>query len=298
MTDTATRPAPATPATSSRHGALMALAAMLSVQVGVALAVDLSHDVGALGAAWLRLVWAGPIMLLVLRPRLRGLSGEAWRACVTFGVVIAGITMLFMAALTRLPMGTASALEFLGPLGVAVVRGRGPARAWALVAALGVLLLTRPWAGDVDLVGVGLALAAACCWAAYIILSQRVGDLVGGVTGLAIALPVAGLVSTLVAAPSTVEHLTWQLAVVGIGLALLVPVVPFALEMLALRRLTTAAFGTLMSVEPAIAVVIGLVVLHQVPHPLAVVGVACVVAAGIGAERYGAREMPPASTGA
>ncbi len=229
---------------------------------------------------------------MLVRPKVRQMSRQTLLACVVLGVVTAGITMLFMAAVARLPLGTASALEFLGPLGVAVARGRGRARAWALLAAAGVLLLTEPWHGDVDLVGVGFALGAAACWAAYILLTQRVGDELAGLRGLAVSLPVAGLVATCVAGPQTIGRLDLELVLIGIGLAVLLPVVPFSLELLALRRLTTAAFGTLMSLEPAIALVIGLLVLHQVPNLWPVVGVAFVVAAGVGAERTGARVHP------
>jgi inner membrane transporter RhtA len=105
-------------------------------------------------------------------------------------------------------------------------------------------------------------------------------------------MPVAGITATLIAGPSTIGSLTWELVLVGVGLALLVPVIPFALEMLALRRLSTAAFGTLMSLEPAIALVVGLVALGQVPGALPVAGLVCVVIAGIGAERSGARQVP------
>jgi inner membrane transporter RhtA len=162
-------------------------------------------------------------------------------------------------------------------------------RWWPALAAVGVLLLTRPWQGGADAVGVASALAAAVFWAAYILLTQRVGDEVSGVRGLAVSLPVAALVATVVAGPSVFGHLTAEVVLAGLGLALLLPVVPFALEMLALRRLTTAAFGTLMSLEPAIALAVGAVALHQVPNVAAVVGIAFVVAAGIGAERTGAR---------
>jgi inner membrane transporter RhtA len=190
----------------------------------------------------------------------------------------------------RLPLGTASALEFLGPLGVAVVRGKGgSAKAWAALAAVGVLLLTEPWAGTPDLAGIGFALGAAACWAAYILLTQRVGDKVSGVRGLAVAMPVAALTATVIAGPSVFGRLTWQLLLLGLGLAVLLPVIPFMLEMLALRRLTTAAFGTLMCLEPAIAVVVGLLALGQVPGPAPVIGIAFVVAAGVGAERTGSR---------
>lgn len=267
----------------------MAVASMLCVQLGLAASVGLIDDVGAGGAAWLRLFWAGVLLLVLVRPRLSTFSPAALRAGTALGVATAGVTLLFMAAVARLPLGTASALEFLGPLGVAVVRGRGTGRVWALLAAAGVLCLTQPWTGDADPVGVGFALAAACCWAAYILLTQRVGDEVAGLGGLAISMPVAALVATVVAGPGVAGDLTPQLMLLGLGLAVLLPVVPFALELLALRRLTTAAFGTLMALEPAFALAIGFLALAQVPNALSVAGVALVVAAGIGAERSGAR---------
>jgi inner membrane transporter RhtA len=160
---------------------------------------------------------------------------------------------------------------------------------WPLLAGVGVLLLTEPWRGGVDPVGVAFALAAAVCWAAYILLTQRVGDEVAGLRGLAVSMPVAALVATVVVGPSTLGRFSPDVLLVGLGLAVLLPVVPFSLELLALRRLTAAAFGTLMSLEPAIALVVGLVALHQVPGVVPVAGVAFVVAAGIGAERTGAR---------
>jgi inner membrane transporter RhtA len=275
---------------SARAGASLAVASMLCVQLGLAVSVGLFDEIGPGGAAFLRLAWAGVLLLVLVRPRFSGFSRSALLACVALGVVTAGMTMLFMAAVARLPMGTASALEFLGPLTVAVARGSGGKRLWPVLAAVGVLLLTEPWRGGVDLVGVGYALASAVCWASYILLTQRVGDEVAGVRGLAVSMPVAGLVATIVAGPAAFGHLTWPLVLAGLGLALLVPVIPFSLEMLALRRLTTSAFGTLMSVEPALALIIGLIVLHQIPDAGAIAGVAFVVAAGIGAERTGARE--------
>jgi len=265
---------------------------MLCVQLGLAASIGLIDEIGAGGAAWLRLAWAGVLLLIVVRPRPSAFSGEAIKAGVALGVATASLTLLFMAAVARLPLGTASALEFLGPLGVAVVRSHGLARAWALVAAGGVLCLTQPWSGAADPVGVGFALAAAVCWAAYILLTQKVGDSADGIAGLAISMPVAALVATVVAGPGVVGHLTPELLVVGLGLAILLPVVPFALEMLALRRLTAGAFGTLMALEPAFALVIGFVALHQSSNLLAVLGIGLVVAAGIGAERSGSRAAP------
>ena len=279
----------------ARTGTLMAVASMVCVQLGLAAAVGLVDDVGALGAAWLRLAWAGVLLLVFVRPRPRDYTRSSLLACVALGVVTAGVTMLFMQAVARLPLGTASALEFLGPLGVAVVRGRGRTKLWAGVAAAGVLLLTEPWHGGADPAGVAFALAAAVCWAAYIVLTQKVGDENTGLKGLAVSMPVAGLVATAVAGPSVFGHLTWQLLAFGLGLAVLLPVTPFILELLALRRLTAAAFGTLMALEPAIALIIGLIVLSQIPSWSAAAGIVLVVAAGMGASRTGARAAPPPS---
>jgi inner membrane transporter RhtA len=271
----------------ARTGALMAMGSMLCVQVGLAIAVTLIDRIGVEGAAWLRLAWAGVLMLVIVRPRAAAFTWATFRVCVVLGVVTATITLLFMAAIDRIPLGTASALEFLGPLGVAVAHGKGGHRVvWPGLAAIGVVLLTEPWEGAVDPIG------AAVCWAGYILLTQRAGDEVSGINALAVSMPVAGLVATIVVGPSVLSLMTPEVLLIGIGLAILLPVVPFALELLALRRLTTAAFGTLMSLEPAFAMIVGLVVLHQVPGPAGVVGICFVVAAGIGAARTGARSSP------
>jgi inner membrane transporter RhtA len=273
----------------ARLGASMAMASMLLVQLGLAVSVGLVDQVGATGAAWLRLFWAGVILLVVVRPRPSQFSRAALRAGVALGVVTAGVTLLFMAAVSRLPLGPASAIEFLGPLGVALTRSRGVGRLWALAAGGGVVLLTHPWTGTVDLVGVAFALGAAGCWAVYILLTQHVGDSVSGIAGLAISMPTAALVATATVGWRVAGRLTPDLLLIGVGLAVLLPVVPFMLEMLALRRLEAGAFGTLMALEPAFALAIGFIALHQALTPVAVAGVGLVVAAGVGAERAGAR---------
>ena len=282
--------APAPRRSAARTGTLMAAGSMTCVQLGLALSVHLFGQVGPLGAAWLRLAWAGVLLLLGVRPRPWRFRRRILLAAVTLGVVTAGVTMLFMAAVARLPLGTASALEFLGPLGVAVARTRGSRQLlWPGLAAVGVLLLTQPWQGGSNLAGIACALGAAGCWACYILLTQAVGDELAGLQGLAVSLPVAAAVSTLVAGPVVIPALTPELILQGLGLALLLPVVPFSLEMYALRRLTTAAFGTLMCLEPAIALITGIGLLHQPPTGSSLAGVAFVVTAGIGAERSGAR---------
>ncbi|PTL58557.1 EamA family transporter [Paraconexibacter algicola] len=281
---------------SARTGTTMTLGSMLFVQLGLAASVGLFDRVGPAGAACLRLTWGGLLLLAIVRPRLRTLPGDAVRGAVLLGVVTAGVTISFMLALERLPLGTAVAIEFLGPLGVAAWQGARGARAWPLLAGVGVLLLTEPWHGGADPLGVAWALAAGACWAAYIVLTQQVGDRLPGITGLAISMPVAALVSLAVAGPRVAAELDPGLLALGLGLAVLLPVVPFALEMLALRHLTATAFGTLMSLEPALAVLIGLVALGQAPAPIALLGVLLVVLAGAGAQRTGGRPQPVAAT--
>jgi inner membrane transporter RhtA len=268
----------------------MAVGSIICVQAGLALSVPLFGQIGPLGAVWLRLAWAAVVLLVVIRPRPWRFRRPILLATVVLGAVTAGVTILFMEAVARLPLGTATALEFLGPLGVAVARGRGGRRLlWPGLAAAGVLLLTHPWQGGASLPGIACALGAAVCWACYILLTQAVGDEVAGLQGLAVSIAVAALAATAVAGPAIAPALTPHLLLAGLGLALLLPVVPFSLEMCALRRLTTAAFGTLMCLEPAFAVLAGFVLLGQAPRLWALAGVAFVVTAGLGAERTGAR---------
>jgi inner membrane transporter RhtA len=268
----------------------MALASMSCVQLGLALSVHLFDQLGPLGVAGLRLGWAGVLFLIVVRPRLRQFTSRDLVACGVLGAVTAGLMLLFMLAVARIPLGTASALEFLGPLTVSLCGPGGARRRWAIPAAGGVLLLTQPWHGGADPAGVAFALAAAACWGAYIMLTQHVGDRVTGLNGLAVSMPVAGAVALVAAGPS-LGRVTWPLLGIMLGLAVLHPVVPFSLEFLALRRLTTSAFGTLMSLEPAIALLAGLLILGQVPGAASGAGIILVVIAGIGATRSGGR--PP-----
>ena len=200
----------------------MALGSMSCVQLGLALSVHLFGEVGPLGAAWLRLAWAAVILLAAVRPRPWRFRRPVLLATVALGIATGGVTMLFMLAVARLPLGTVSALEFLGPLGVAIARGRGRrALLWPGFAAAGVLLLTHPWQGSLNLVGIACALSAAICWAAYIILTQAVGDEVAGLQGLAVSIPVAALAATLVSGPAVIGDLTPHLLLDGfrIGLA-------------------------------------------------------------------------------
>jgi inner membrane transporter RhtA len=270
----------------------MGVGSMSCVQLGLALSVHLFGRLGPLGVAGLRLGWAGVLLLVLVRPWRRHFTRGDLLACGVLGAVTAGLTLLFMLAVARIPLGTASALEFLGPLTVSLCGPGSGRRRWAAPAAIGVVLLTQPWHGGADPAGFGFALGAAACWGGYILLTQHVGDRVTGLSGLAVSMPVAGVAGLFAAGPS-LGRVTWPLLAIMLGLAVLHPVVPFSLEFLALRRLTASAFGTLMSVEPAIALLAGLLVLGQVPRAASAAGIVLVVAAGIGATRAGARAPAP-----
>ena len=274
----------------------MAVGSMSCVQLGLALSAHLLDQLGPLRIAGLRLAWAGVLLLILVRPRSRDFTGKDLVACGVLGVVTAGLMMLFMLAIARIPLGTASALEFLGPLTVSVLGPGGGRRRWAVLAAAGVVLLTRPWTGGIDPAGLGFALGAAACWGTYILLTQHVGDHVTGLSGLAVSIPVAGIVALLAAGSSGLHAVTWPLLAAMLALAALHPVLPFSLELLALRRLTASAFATLMSLEPAIALLAGLLILGQIPSAAAAAGILFVVIAGIGATRTGARTPRPPTT--
>jgi inner membrane transporter RhtA len=268
---------------------MMAFVSMGCVQLGLAASIGLAGSLGSEGVAWLRLAWAAVILVAIARPWRLTFSRATLGICALLGLATAGMTLAFMKAVETIPLGTASALEFMGPLGVAIIQGRGAGRWWALVAAAGVLGLTEPWHGAADTAGVLFALIGAVCWAVYVLLTQRAGDAVDGIGALAISMPVAALAATLVVGPGVIGRMDVQVLAIGFALALLLPVIPFSLELLALRRLTTAAFGTLMCLEPAIAMVVGLLILHQVPRPAAILGIGLVIVAGIGATRTGRR---------
>lgn len=268
----------------------LALGAMFSVQLGSALSVDLMHAVGAAGTAWLRLSMGAVVFLVLTRPPLRQVHRRDVLALVGLGVTTGLVTIAFLAAIERIPLGTAVAIEFLGPLTVAAVRTHTRrALAWPALALAGVVLLTEPWHGHLNAGGVGCAGLAAAGWATYIVLTQRIGDRFTGLGGLSITVPIAALTAATIGIPQAAGHITPSILLAAAGLALLLPVLPFALEMLALRRMTTTAFGTLMALEPAIGVVLGLLVLHQTPAAIHIAGITLVVCAGAAAQRRGLR---------
>ncbi|MCC6183310.1 MAG: EamA family transporter [Microthrixaceae bacterium] len=268
---------------------------MVSVQLGAAISIGLFDDLGVAGTAWLRITLGALGFVALARPRYWRWSLRELRAPVLLGVVSAVMTLSFLAAIERLPLGTAVAIEFLGPLTVAAVhRTSRRALAWPGLALVGVVLLTEPWQGTLDVWGIGFAALSGACWGAYIVVTQHVGDRFAGVDGLAISLPVAAVVTAGVGVPQVWGHLDLRVLAVALVAAALLPLIPWTLELFALRRLTKSAFGTLMALEPAIALTIGAVLLHQLPAPWQLLGMALVVLAGVAAERTGHREADPA----
>lgn len=286
MTARALRPAQLPPWT-------LAVAAMLSVQLSSALAVPLISTAGPAGTAWLRLSMGALIFLALARPPLREVRRRDVPALVGLGIATGVMAIAFLAAIERIPLGTSVAIEFLGPLTVAALRAHSArALAWPGLALSGVVLLTEPWHGHINLAGIGFAGLAAVGWAVYILLTQRIGDRFTGIGALSLTVPVAAVTAAAVGIPQASGHITLGVLSAALGLAVLMPVLPFTLELLALRRLTHTAFGTLMALEPAIGLLLGLLVLHQHPSTTQLGGILLVVLGGAAAQRDGQRRPP------
>ena len=278
---------------------VLVLSATVSVQFGAALAFTLFDEVGAVGSTFLRLALAAPLLLLVRRPKIRGWTASNYRLALAFGLSLGITNMLYYAALSRLPVAVAVTIEFLGPIGVAAAYSRRWLEGlWVLLAAAGVVLITAPWShnGNLDPVGVALALCAAATWATYILLVERAGKVFSGRDILTIAMVVATGVA---AVPGIIEGgaalLDPRVLAIGLVVAVLSMVIPFTFELEALRRMPARVFGVLMSLEPAVAVVAGLVVLNQHLNLRQLIAIALVVIAGIGVTRSAPAPPPEAA---
>ena len=284
------------PARQTSGGSLLlVMAAVVSVQFGGAVAATLVPVIGAAGSVVLRLGIGAVVLLAVARPTLRGHSASAWRTVVLFGLVLGAMNWSFYASLDLLHIGVAVTIEFIGPLTLAAVQSRRVRDLLAVAAAAaGILLisqaLTVPW-GDLDLIGIGLALLAGTFWAGYIVLSQRTGAAFPGLNGLALAMIVA-LALVLPFGIWSVPLWTGDVLVKGAAVAILSSVLPYSLELLALRQLSQRVFGILLSLEPAVAALAGLIVLGQRLTPTQLVGMALVVVASGLVMGAGGRHTP------
>jgi inner membrane transporter RhtA len=274
-------------------GVPLVLVAIASLQFGAALAGTIFDEVGPAGMALLRALFAAAILLAIWRPAVRSQRPSDLRLVLAFGLVLGAMNLCIYESFSRIPLGIAVTIEFAGPLGVAAALSRRPLDlVWAALAAIGIVLLADPGDGGIDPLGVAFALAAAALWAAYIFIAAAAGRVFTGGRGLAMAMTVAVVVplvpGVLGAGAALLEprHLA-----IGCAVAVLSSVLPYSLETEALRRLSAHVFGVLMSVEPAMAALAGLVVLGQRLGARDVVAIALVVAASVGVTRTAA---PPA----
>lgn len=273
----------------------LVLGGILSVQFGAGIAKDLFDEVTPTAMVWLRLVTSAVVLGLVARPTLRGRTRDDWLIALGFGVSLGVMNWAIYQSFARIPLGVAVTIEFVGPLTLAIVGSRRARDlVWALLAALGVALLGFEPDG-LNLAGVAFALVAGAAWAAYILLSAQTGRRWPGLDGLA----VASVVATVLLAPFAVVSggtglLDLRILALGAAVGLLSSVIPYSLEMTALRTIRPALFGILMSLEPAAAALAGAVVLQEFLTPVQLLAMACVVVASVGATRTGRPLAEPA----
>jgi inner membrane transporter RhtA len=274
---------------------VLVLAGIVSVQFGGALAQTLVPVIGAGGSVVMRLLFATGILLAVVRPRWRGHSARAWRTVIAFGVALGLMNFTFYSSLAHLPIGVAVTIEFIGPLTLAAALSRRWVDAVAVLAAAGGVVLISEAAqtpfAELEKTGIALALLAGAFWAAYIVLSGRTGAEFPKLEGLALAMVVATLV-TLPLGVASVPSWTTETLLKALGIAVLSSVLPYSLELLALRRLSAKVFGILLSLEPAFAALAGLIVLGQVLTAAQLLGMALVVTASALVLGLGARREP------
>lgn len=285
----------APPGPRVRAAAAMAMTSIVSVQCGAALATTLFAEIGTQATVFLRAATGALALLVLAGGSLRAARGGPLREIVLFGLTLAGMSVSFYAAIDRLPLGIAVTLEFTGPLAVAVLGSRRRRDLlWVGLAAAGIVLLTNGVGGEgVDAVGVVLALVAGAFWGAYILLSARVGRSYPGVSGAAVAAVIAAvLVAPLGIAEGGGELLVPEHLALGLAVGVLTAAVPVGLEMEALRRLPKAVFGVLMSLEPAIAALVGFVALSQDLSATEVAAIGLVVCACAGALRSATTPVP------
>jgi inner membrane transporter RhtA len=291
-TSTTTSP-PTTSASAAPRGRAslgpigLVLSGGISVQFGAALAVNLMPRAGALGVVTLRLLAAAVVLLLVCRPRLRGHSRTDWGTVLAFGVTLGAMNGLFYQAVDRIPLGAAVTLEVLGPLALSVLASRRLINAvWAALALAGVFLLSGGDFGALDPVGVAFALAAGAMWAAYIVFSARTGRRFPQADGLALAMGVGALLMLPLGIAESGTKLADPVTIaLGSAVAIMSSVLPYTLELLALRRLPAPTFAILMSLEPALAATAGFLVLGQTLSPVQAAAIALVIGASMGAVR-------------
>ena len=267
---------------------------LICQEVGASFAVLLFPAVGAIGMVSLRLAFSAIVLLAVARPRMRGYRRSDWLTVIAFGIALALMNALFYEALARVPLGSTVTIEVLGPLVLSVVMSRRASSwLWAVLAFVGVVLLSQGSFEALDPAGVAFAFGAAAMWAAYILLSARTGGKFPRLDGLAIAMTIGAVITVpfgvFSAGPAIFQP---GILLLGAAVAVLSSTIPYALELIALRRLRPATFSILMSLTPAIATAAGFVILRQQLSGVAFVAIALVIAASIGAVLSASRAAP------
>jgi inner membrane transporter RhtA len=275
----------------------LVLASVACAQAGGAVARLLFDDLGPPGVLLLRLSVAATVLAVAVRPDVRSWPPTAWRSAALLGVFAAGLNLLSYLALSVAPQGVVVTASFAGPL---VLTRRPADLLWAAMAGTGVVLLGLRTGIDVPLPGLLLALAAGACGAGYIVFSARVGRAVPGLGGLTVTFAAGSLLVLPFGAAGAAGLVDHPGLVPGVlAVAVLSSVVPYALELIALRRLSTRVFGVLMSLQPAAAAMAGLLILGQRLGPVPIAAIALVTAAGVGvtAGRRTDRPTPASPTG-
>ncbi|MCB5909822.1 EamA family transporter [Streptomyces pinistramenti] len=269
----------------------LVIGGIVSLQFGSSVAVLLFPRAGALGVVTLRLVVASLVLLIACRPRLRGHTRGDWATVLAFGVALVGMNSLFYQAIDRIPLGAAVTLEFLGPLILSVATSRRLlSLVWAALALGGVVLLGREGFDGLNVAGAAFALSAGALWAAYILLSARTGQRFPQADGLALAMTVAAVLSLPLGIAGAGSALLNPVTIgLGAAVALMSSVLPYTLELLALRKLPASGFAVMMSLEPAAAATAGFLVLDQALGWAEIVAIGLVVIASVGAVRSASR---------
>jgi inner membrane transporter RhtA len=266
----------------------LVLIGILSVQLGAAIAKGLFGEISPTAMVWLRLVTSALVLAALTRPRVTGRSRRDWLVVLGFGASLGTMNWAIYQSFSRIPLGIAVTIEFIGPLTLALVGSRRPRDlVWVLLAGAGVVLLGVQRTG-LDVLGVAYAVLAGATWAAYILLSASTGRRWAGLDGLAVASIAAAAAMTLPALLTAGTGL-WdgRILLIGALVGLLSSVIPYSCELVALRSLRPAVFGILMSLEPAAAALAAIVVLREHLSPVQWLAIACVVAASVGASRSG-----------
>ncbi|MEO6578492.1 MAG: EamA family transporter [Candidatus Limnocylindria bacterium] len=259
------------------------LVSVVSIQLGAAVAVNLFEALGPIGTTFLRIAFSAVLLLVATRGQIGAGARRHVGLLLLFGCVIGAMNLSFYGAISRIPLGVAVAIEFIGPLGVAAFTSqRLKDFAWIGLAVAGLVLLTPDIGGDLDPLGVGLALAAGAGWASFVLISPRVARGVGS-GGLALAMAAASLFTLpFELAAGGLERLDVGLLAGALAVAILSTALPLSLEFEALKRMTARAYGIMVTLEPVAAAVVGALVLGQALPPTALVAIACVTVAAIG----------------